>query len=577
MHGRGLLVLLVLAAAVTAGLYFTRASASGEGDTLQESVLGARSVSDAVQISIRSQPDVSPIEIAQEAGGQFAMREPVRDALSQGWLQAFADSWNSAMIVRAFAPEAVDAELLRQHGLEKPRGEVTFTFADAVLRFEIGDVGPLGHLFLRHDGVIYRGAADLYSSIQGTPDDLREHVIFRHRPDQVRRLQMRRRLANGEYESLVVERREGDYRLIAPIEAPAADAAVRVLLAQMLGLRLDRFTPGNVREPDASADFIVDVEGERGAERLSLWRRENDSLFGVHRERDVGLVLDGRTAQGLFTVTGESLRSRVLIPFVIDDMRQLKLDPGAGRGASIVLTRDATGGFRLQQPVDAPANPSTVIKLAQALRRLGAIEFVTSAPGDDVSRHGVGSGSMSLEILGPLQTKPTELRFGDDVAPAGGGTPELTYCYAPQDSLVVKVPKEVVDALRQPWHEFVALQVYRNERPIDVGRLVYRGAESATFTRGADGKFRRQGEAVALDKIGEVVARLCDLKASRAVAEEEVPREGRVDLLLQRDTGDELRSITLVEANDRLYGRQSRLEVWFELPSLDRVLLEAFR
>jgi hypothetical protein len=570
MRWRGLLLLVLAVGALLAGLWLTRDKGE-QPQQVQEPLLGTRRLSEARRIVIRNQPEVAPLVIEQEAGGRFILAEPVRDDLSEGWLRALLQSWDTAMVHRVFAPAEVDAALLRETGLAVPPAMVRAEFEDGgETALELGEIGPLGHLYVRRDGGIYYAPADLLSSIQGTPDDLREHLVFRNRPQEVQRFVLRRKLADDREETLAIELGRDGYRLVEPVAVPASDPAARALLAQMLGLRLESFLSGNVGEEPQAADFTLEVDGERGPERVRLWSRPDQPLVGVHDGRGIAFTLPRRIEQGPFAITAEDLRTRVVIPFRVEQMQRLKLDPGARRGAALVLVRDQANELRLAQPVAAATNPGAIAALMQALRRLGAVEFVGPTPAD-LAPLGLAEPSLTLAIDGSMPQESASLRFGADVAPAGGGDKVLTYAQVVGDELIVKVPKEAVDALRIAWHELVALQVYRNEARGEIGRVIYRrGEKTAAYVRGEDGNWRREGEAAVLARLAEVVTELCDLRAQRAVAETEVPGEGAIEVVLQRPNGDELRTLTLVPTGDRLYARQDRLAVWFELSSLVR-------
>lgn len=559
---RAFAVLALLVAAMGVALWLTGERGSGEQDTLQERLLEGRRLFEASTIEIRNGPEAAPMRFERQ-GASFRMTEPLVDLASASRLDAMARAYDTATRTRVYEPEDLDGELLEQLGLDHPRGEVRIDWGDRTLHLRIGGEGPLGRaIFVAVHGAVYRAGKALWTAIQGTPDDFREHLVFRNDVGAVRRLALLRRSEDGE-ERLVLETHPGaPVRLVEPIDARADPSAAGVVIAAVCGMLVERFLGGNF-DPGLRPlpDFEIEVEGVAGKERCLLWSQPDGTMLGFATPRDLVFGIAARQVAQLRTPITR-LRSRVLIPFVPDELRRLAIVP-PGHAKPIQLERGFTNTLRLVAPVRSDTDATAISELLRALRRLGAEEFV---PAERVDLEAMGltiQRAWRLEILGPVAAAPTVILLGRDEG-------KRTYAKRADEPHVVLVPGESAEVLRRPWVRLVRREAYRQEAPGQVfGLRLRRGDHEVLYRRGTDMQWRKDGEGEPLERVGELVGELCDLGITRVTRVVDPDRAGatqdEIEIELLRENGEVLESMTLLVQEGKGRIRTQRVPVLYEV------------
>ncbi|MEM7202586.1 MAG: DUF4340 domain-containing protein [Planctomycetota bacterium] len=505
---RSTLVLLLLVGALGLGLWWTQGDPHDQPSPTQP-VLGGRRLADAERLVIRNQKDAQPVVIARGPGYRFDVVEPVTDLASVARLQAMSSVWDVAQLIRVYAPKDIDADLLAQLGLDRPRGELRLTAAGQEQRVEIGDDGALGDsIWIRlNGGEVYQGPADLYSAIQGTVDDFREPLVFLNSVDSLRELRVVRHLDGGAQDTLALRHLpNGGYRLTEPVAARARPDVAASLAASILGLRVHRFASGNLG-PRPDPDFEITVQGAAGAESVQLWRQGTGALVGVQQPRELAFSLKLPELTRLLEVPSRELRSRVLNPHAPDELSRIELDPGPGRGAPAVLQRGNDQLFALVQPVTSDANPTAVAELLRGLTTLTADEFVTeAATPEELVAFGLEPPELVLGVVGHIGRSTVQVHLGRDDG-------EHTFARRADEPFVVKVPKSSTERLRVAWPSLVSHRVWNTSFAARVAVVEQRrGIDGATFERDHDGVWRRRGTPDEVEGFGEMVGLLDGLR-----------------------------------------------------------------
>jgi len=211
-------------------------------------------------------------------------------------------------------------------------------------------------------------------------------------------------------------RKDFDWHVVKPFEAPADGKAVKDLLEAFSNVRMIEYlTPEPVKArygldiPKGSFSF---VKGESRAVGV---------MFG--NEAEDGSVYAMRSdTPGVFTVP-KSLVDRLKIPaleFHTREMRKLSMD----KAARISITRDGSswsmepsGGtgakdWRLVEPADAPTNPLVVSRIVLALATTTASSLVEQNP-RDLSAYGLDNPGITVRVdLADTQEQPAALFVG---------------------------------------------------------------------------------------------------------------------------------------------------------------------
>jgi hypothetical protein len=491
--------------------------------------------------------DRPAIEITRGADGRFQLSEPIVDLAAAGYVKSIIDAWDTAQMQ---ASKLADDEAGRQQaGLVPPAAVVKATFADGERIVEIGGVGPLADKetrYVRVDGRILVTSNAPYESLRVGLDDLRERLVFQHAFAQATDVTIEEELPGGKRETLRLQLAAGSWRLVQPIVGRADPVAAQRFLTALLSLRVTEFLPGAVRLPAGDPSIVIAVVGDFGREELKVWRQAGQ-IWGMLPGRNIGFISDNREYSLVFEQTADELRARILLPLginLLEDLLDVVVDPGQGRGDRLRLTREHGGPWQVQEPVHRNAAPTPCNELAEAMSRLVVREFVDAdgvRPRAEDPRYGLlPAQRWTVVAQGHGETAPTTLWFGEVVM--RGEEALIHCCRADEPDTIVLVPRDWAEKLRRPWLLYCDRLVLRQTAPVERLEL-QRAADGAArrFTL-TDGAWRREGEPLPRPEVGELANEyLSDLVGDKAVdARGEQFRQPDFVVSLQRRNGDQL-------------------------------------
>ncbi len=544
MGWRGILILLAAVAGLCVVLLLTDEKAPVDAQA-ETAVLEGRSLAEATMVRWQFR-DRTPIEVGRGPDGRFQLREPLVDVASVAHMKQICDAWESAQMRKS--PLVDDAEGRRQAGLEPPELDFLARFADGrEIVIAVGGEGPLGTTrFLRAHGAIWEGGQALLESMRANPDDLREKAVFRNAFGSVDDLRVEHLLDSGVKETVHLKLADGGWRLLSPVQGRADAAAARQFVTAVLSLRVDHFAPGIARLPEREPRLRIDVQGQFGAEKLTLWD-ERHELFGSLPGRNLLFQSTSQQYAQIFANAAERLRARVLLPFAdsaFGELVDLVVDPGQGRGDRLRLVRESpSADWRLVEPVETAAAPTPCNEAIEAIQVLTAVEFCDDAdarrPRAEDPRYGLQSGRLAVAARAASDGKATTLWFGATLARAG--QPLVFACRADEPDTVVLVPEGNVTALRRSWLDYCALRALQLGTVVERLDLARPDGSSRSYLLD-DGVWRRVGDPAARPEVGDFVQdELRDLVAARAI-DARPSRFDRPDwtIRLLRRNGDEL-------------------------------------
>lgn len=272
-----------------------------------------------------------------------------------------------------------------------------------------------------------------------------EALAFRLDPDEVTRL----RVEAGDL-ALECARREGQWRIVAPIQARAAAGELERLLTGMAHLpRLQVITPAQMKKNKLTR---LALGLDPPAARVQWWEDSRQRALWIGRVAPVGAGLYVEEEdRGAIVVTETNLLQ--LLPVSVNQLRErtlFGLDPKRTRGLElrtvagmIQLTRTEAGYWMLQQPLAARASERAVQRLIETLTGFSIERFVSdTVVNPDV--YGLDEGSANRILLaGDGQTPAQELLLGipDEK------NPEAVYARYRSDSAVFTVPLGILEAM----------------------------------------------------------------------------------------------------------------------------------
>ncbi|MFK7741016.1 MAG: DUF4340 domain-containing protein [Planctomycetota bacterium] len=565
MGGKAIIILLLLAGALGAVLYFTDEQPPVE-DVVQATVFEGRSMGKAKRIRWQF-AGKQAIEIGRGESGPFMLQEPIQDLASSAYLRQAIVAWDSAQM-RA-TPFENDEVGQAKTGLDKPQLKLTVVWPDDTrIDVEVGDNGPGGDTrFLRRDGKIWEGGIALLESLRANVDDLRERGVFRTRPAQLNSLVVDQLVGDvgGKRETLHLERDGQDWQLRAPVAGRAdPDGAMRFLTA-VVSMRVDYFQPAMVRRPQRDPEIRIDIDGARGKENIELWL-EQGQLWGSMPGRNALFVADNRQYTRIFKNAADQLRARILVPAgegVFEQLEELILDSGQGSEDDRIRFVRQDQKWRLVEPVEYAVRATPINESLNALEQLVARQFVQdegeTRPRAEDPRYGLtGAKRFVVSTRRGRDRVVHTLWFGAEVVAAAGETAGTTAgddgallyaARADEPDNVALVPKRPVDLLKRPWTDYCDKQII--DQPALLERLELRHRDGRTRAFGLeDGKWRREGvagEAGLCPEVGEFANDVLRDFVGRSVVDMQKGFDEQPDWVLEmkRGNGDVLGLVKL--------------------------------
>ncbi|MBS1107063.1 MAG: hypothetical protein H6Q91_2565 [Deltaproteobacteria bacterium] len=392
-----------------------------------------------------------------------------------------ADGSNADAIASALAgitsegviEEAQGAEV---YGLGEGARVVRFRAGGADQELRTGKKTPIGannYVATGTAGPVYTVASFRVTGLEKSLDDLRERRPLRFDRGGVQRIEV-----NWVDGGVVLEKKDGKWRMLAPLDTDADAETIETLLSDLVFLRASGF----VDAPPPDKEVGLDAPQYR----VVLVDAPQEGREPMRHELRIGALLDAqlRAARGaesaLYQIPNErfdklpktvvAFRFKSLGSFVATDAQRFEIsyaDPSA-RSATQVVTitgENSDAGWTTKPEAMAPGLAS---RLVAELARLDA---------DDIAAEKMGGAELAAIGLAPPHT--TLRVFG--AAPAGDGeAPELAkliFGVEQGDAVFAQVPgRETVYRVSSKLAEHVpiSLEAFRNrfvakEPPTEAG------------------------------------------------------------------------------------------------------------
>ncbi|HEX2385463.1 MAG TPA: DUF4340 domain-containing protein [Candidatus Binatia bacterium] len=194
------------------------------------------------------------------------------------------------------------------------------------------------------------------------------------------------------------------WKLAAPLQAAADDAAVGGLLTTLSSAAVKRTVEKLPKEAD-----LKNFGLEPPAVKVSITLKSGLTLPGItvgtktplgdstyaQRSADPAVYLvDGSLGDALAREP-EELRDRSVLPLPQEPLARLEINTG---GKPIVLARDDKDQWKIEVPIQAPANAQAVNRYIFTLARLQARSFIDNPP--DVKKYGMDKPAIKVTLGG---------------------------------------------------------------------------------------------------------------------------------------------------------------------------------
>ncbi len=237
-----------------------------------------------------------------------------------------------------------------------------------------------------------------------------------------------------------------EFRIVEPLDAGADRDAVEGLLSSLELARVERrieapedLAPYGLDPPRATVTAILAPSGEERALAIGGTHPIGGSVYVLLPESgDVGVVssaIGDAADRDLFALRDKSL-------LTIDPWKATSVRIERGTG-SVLLEKPATG-WRMLEPIPAPADGPTVTDLLGAVDRLRATEFVAESPSaQDLRRFGLDPPAARVSVMQNGWEEERTISFGAAVG-------DDRYVRRGAGGAVVKVPDGIWEKIRTP-------------------------------------------------------------------------------------------------------------------------------
>ena len=341
-----------------------------------------------------------------------------------------ADATNADAIASALAglgSEGVieEAQAPEVYGLGDEATVLRFGAAGAERELRTGKKTPIGandYVATGTGGPVYTVATFKVTSLDKDLDDLRERRPLRFDREGIARIE-----ATWVDGGVVLEKQDGQWRLVAPLDVLADSEAVETLISDLVFLRASGF----IDEPPPDAEVGLD----RPQYRVVLVDAAEEGVDPLRHEVAIGGVTGSgmRVARGaekaLYEIPNErfdalpksvvAFRQRTLANFVATDAQRFEIAfaDASAQGSSQVVTitgESDDAGWTTQPEAMAPGLAARIIA---ELARLKA---------EDIAAEKMGPSELAAVGLAPPRTTVRVL----GKAPEGGGeAPELAVLF----------------------------------------------------------------------------------------------------------------------------------------------------
>jgi hypothetical protein len=457
-------ILLLVAAALAGAIWWSNRH---EAQTLEATEQAKRLFADLEPAQI----DWIALETSDGREARLARREGAWRVVEPVDFPADATAADAiATALATLSSEALfeDPQPLSVYGLGEDAQSVRFGAVGQEYELRVGKKTPVGANRYAATGTaegspVFTVATFKTASFDKPLDDLRERRPLRFERSDVTRIDVE--WSDG---GVIVERRDGEWRLVAPIEGEADEKAIETLLSDLVFLRADGF----VDEPPPAAEMGL----EDPQYRVVLSGQAQEGEEPPRWELAIGSVIDtsvraGKAAESaLYEIPDDrfqklpkridAFRFKRLAEFVASDAERFELvfrdlakaEQGSTEIVTITGTRSESGWATTPEPMGAGLASRFVAEMAGL--------DATDIAADEV-------GPAELEGLGLLPAQ-TSIRIFGKPPEAGGDAPVLADVQlgVQQDDRVIAKRADRPTVFRMDAalaeHIPVSLEAYRN-------------------------------------------------------------------------------------------------------------------
>jgi hypothetical protein len=265
-------------------------------------------------------------------------------------------------------------------------------------------------------------------------------------------------IRNADGEAVDLEKDGEDWKIVAPVEAPADASEVDTLARNIANLECQRFiTQGEevsladfgLDRPEVEVSFRTEDAEEPNGFMLGDETPTGSNRYGKLRGDDKVFVVSSYLKSN-FDKTAWDLRDKKIMHFDRDDVQKVVLRSRSPEG-EIVLARESKDRWNVATPSFCRADRYKASSLVSRFETAKMEEIVSDAA-EDLEPYGLDRPSYEVEIQ-LAGGKSAELRVGDEKE-------GRYYAVNPGSSLVYLIGSSIVDDIKKDASEFRSKRLF---------------------------------------------------------------------------------------------------------------------
>ncbi|MEI8313601.1 MAG: DUF4340 domain-containing protein [Verrucomicrobiota bacterium] len=391
------------------------------------------------------------VEFRRTDDGWYLGPEPKDRASVDAVRRLIETALNTPVLDRIDAGEIGDRDQLSTYGLKKSRVQFDFR-GDRDLPLLIGkDAADESRSYVRFEDSrdIYLISDDLVNLILTSPQDFRDRMPVRLRPDRVDRIIIKR--PAGEIE---LRREASGWQIIKPLSAPASASAIDALLGKLVRTRIEGFEssadPGVMGLSEPAAEIQLFGEGGSTPETIRVGiPSTRGGIYARLEPRGVTVRLPA-SIQEILGFDMASLRDNALARVNLDLVDMIRVATPAS-------------GFELKRKGDGwviagkPASAATVQKMVDAFALVKSTKFEPATVGV-LEQAGLARPSLTVDFFAVVSENTPETTAGSQLvaglkfgAKQEGGIVPVLKTGSPEVAFVPEKLLEAVPAEESSW------------------------------------------------------------------------------------------------------------------------------
>ncbi len=499
MKWKSTLVLFVIAAGVSAYLYFVERNRPGTEEATRQAANVVNFDRDKIEGVVIQNGD-DKIDIRKH-GDKWRLETPIKDQADASLvtnLLSELENWQKDASISAKEMEA-DKSKLADYGLASPKLRLKLIGQGAPPEIFFGkDAALEGKMYVRFENSkeTFLAKQSVKQTIDKKPEDFRDRKLTDLIMAQVARVVLK--TPAGEME---LQKKGDHWDIVKPLHTRADDQKVSDMIAQVTTARIQQFVAGDsgdlhpygLAEPrgsltlfaqdDKSASRTDSSRGEQGQTLQigSVPEKEKEQVYVRFSPRAFVYTLPKKIEEILNNKPND-LRDRHLVRIDTKILDRLTID-APGKGKTVLARKDEN--WTIASKNNAPANSSEVQRLIDTLQKEQVTKFVEDVA-SNLPKYGLDKPQLTVTFSSFASENTAETKAGEQpFASVAFGKVEgdAVYARVGDEPFVVAAKKNLLDQIFADPSQWQELSIF-NFKPDQIHRLSVTTDKMLALVRG---------------------------------------------------------------------------------------------